>query len=146
MPKLFNTLPVEKRITYKIDDNGCWLWTRGLTSHGYAEIWIDKKRYKVHRYMYEQKYGKIKAGLVCDHLCRVRRCINPDHIEPVTIRENVLRGIGIVPENAYKTHCINGHEFTDSNTRLSKGKRYCRACSAIYYQNNRAKLKGVSNG
>ena len=113
MPKTFNLLPVEKRITYEINDNGCWLWTRGLTSMGYAEIWINKKRYKVHRYMYELKYGKIEEGLVCDHLCRVRRCINPDHIEPVTSKENVLRGIGI---------------------------------TSRYAMNQRAKLKGVSNG
>ncbi len=106
MPKLFNALPVEKRITYEVDDNGCWLWTRGLTSHGYAEIWIDKKRYKVHRYMYEQKYGKMEAGLVCDHLCRVRHCINPDHIEQVTIKENVLRGVGVTSRYGVRQRAI----------------------------------------
>ncbi len=68
--------------------------------------------------------GPIPEGLELDHLCRVRHCVNPDHLEAVTHRENIRRGLG-----GPRSHCINGHEFTPENTSLKRGWQACRACS-----------------
>jgi hypothetical protein len=70
----------------------CWLWTRGKTGPGYAATKIAGKFVPVHRAMYELLVGPISVGLVLDHLCGVRHCVNPSHLEPVTMAENVRRG------------------------------------------------------
>jgi hypothetical protein len=77
-----------------------------------------------HRMAYELARDPIPAGLVIDHLCRNKRCVNPSHLEAVEQRVNLLRG----ETNSAKTHCINGHEFTPDNTYMWQGKRSCRAC------------------
>lgn len=119
---------------------GCWLW-QGATSCGYAHAAyrVDGARFDVrlHRFFYEYFVGPIPDGLDLDHLCRVRHCINPDHLEPVTRAENLrrsdlvggLRSVGPVAENAAKTHCIHGHPFDEENTHIERdGKRRCRTC------------------
>lgn len=129
---------------YSVDENGCWIWRNKPSGHGYSETTNNGKRIKLHRYMYERYKGEIPVGLVIDHLCRVRHCINPDHLEAVTNRENVLRGISISAKYARKTHCKHGHEFTKANTRVYNGGRYCRACareSARRHSIKRNKLK-----
>ncbi len=78
--------------------------------------------------MYEQLVGPIPPGLHLDHLCRNTSCVNPDHLEPVTVAENVLRGVGITAQNAQRTHCRRGHKFTAQNTYRHGGKRHCRIC------------------
>lgn len=93
-----------------------------------------------HRFTYELIAGEISDGLTIDHLCRNRCCVNPDHMQPVTQAENLLRGDGFVGVNARKTRCVNGHEFTDENTYVRpNGRRVCRACHretsrASYYR------------
>lgn len=83
----------------------------------------------VHRVAWETLRGPIPDGMQLDHLCRQRACWNPDHLEPVSPRENVLRGVGITAMNAKKTHCPQGHPYDDANTGItSTGKRRCRAC------------------
>jgi hypothetical protein len=73
--------------------------------------------------------GKIPEGLQIDHLCRVRECANPAHLEAVTCRENLLRGDTVTAHNANKTHCVNGHEYTPENTAITRdGCRRCRIC------------------
>ena len=99
---------------YKDPETNCYIWT-GCRVNGYGQIkYADKIRY-THRVMYEEVKGPIPFNLQLDHLCRNRACFNPDHLEPVTIKENILRGVGFAAMNARKTHCINGHIL--DNTR-----------------------------
>ena len=105
-------------------NTGCWLWTSYEIGNGYG----------CHRKVYEALKGPIPHGLSLDHLCRVRCCVNPDHLEPVTHEENVRRGeCGV--NNRVKTHCPRGHEYTAGNTRVYKGKRwtgrFCRECERL---------------
>jgi hypothetical protein len=114
----------------KVDDNGCWLWTGQLEATGYVSVCIEYKRQKAHRWFYEQLVSPIPGGLTLDHLCRVRHCVNPAHLEPVTIRENLMRSTSFVAINAKKTHCIRGHELTGENLIYNQitNKRNCRTC------------------
>ena len=123
------------RFWAKIDfshPNGCWVWTASLTAQGrYAYFTIGrKKRVYAHRYAYELLVGPIPPGLQIDHLCRNTVCVNPAHLEPVTSRENTLRGESPWAVNARKTHCKRGHEFTPENTYTTPtGWRKCRTCT-----------------
>ena len=72
----------------------CWEWVGCTNRNGYGRVWRNRRTVMVHRLVYEATYGDIPAGLVLDHLCRNRRCVNPAHLEPVTVRTNTLRGIG----------------------------------------------------
>lgn len=107
----------------------CWLWTGLLADNGYGRF---GKRY-VHQVAYERWVGPIPDGMELDHLCRVRHCANPAHLEAVTHRENDLRSPHTpAAVNARKTHCIRGHAFDEANTRVTPdGRRQCRACVAV---------------
>lgn len=131
------------------DDSSCWEWTAHRVGDGYGSVTIANLRFKAHRVAYELTTGApIPAGLVLDHLCKVRHCVNPAHLEPVTQRENVQRGDTQAMADAQtrrwaaQTHCKNGHEFTTANTYRPPGdprQRQCRTCKA-------ARAKGrVSN-
>lgn len=110
----------------------CWPWLGVRTYNGYGRFKLTARKSPVraHRLAYEEMVGPIPEGLVIDHLCRNRLCVNPDHLEPVTNRENLLRGEGIAAINAAKTHCVKGHPFDEVNTYIepSNGKRKCRTC------------------
>lgn len=130
----------------KADGNGCWNWMASLNSDGYGQFTINRRPLRAHRYAYELLKDAIPAGLVLDHACRNRRCVNPDHLEPVTNRENVLRGIGLSAIGARRTQCVNGHPFDQANTRIdAHGHRICRACSAAN-QRRYAARKKARNG
>jgi hypothetical protein len=114
--------------------SGCWVWL-GKRAKGYGRIKVGsmhdgtRREVQAHRLVYEILIGPIPYGLELDHLCLNRSCVNPDHVEPVTTRENLLRGTSSPAQNARKTHCKRGHEFTPDNTRLtSRGYRQCRQC------------------
>jgi len=110
------------------DGSGCWPW-RGASSSGDGKMSIAGRTRRGHRVAYEIVKGPIPDGLTIDHLCRNRRCINPEHLEAVTNRENVLRGEGLSAQNARKTHCPQSHQYTYANTAIDRrGKRYCRTC------------------
>ena len=114
----------------RVDKTGaCWIFTGARTDRGYGVIPVARTSVRAHRVTYEHFVGPIPAGLVLDHLCRNTSCVNPDHLEAVTQRENVLRGNAPTAANARKTHCIRGHEFTPENTYAKKGGgRACRRC------------------
>lgn len=97
--------------------SGCWLWVGPLTKKGYGR----------HRLSYQAFKGEIPIGMQLDHKCRVRCCVNPDHLEPVTLVENVKRGqSGSFHRN--KTECPAGHPYDESNTGKANGERYCKEC------------------
>jgi hypothetical protein len=110
---------------------GCWVWTGAVNGGARSGYGYFRKR-RAHRVAYEAWVGPIPEGLVLDHLCRVRRCVNPSHLEPVTVRENLLRGDTLQAHNAAKTHCIRGHKLSGKNLRLQKKRsrlaRICRTC------------------
>jgi hypothetical protein len=106
----------------------CWEWTGARERKGYGRF----RSQPAHRWSYELLRGEIPEGLFLDHLCRNRACVNPWHLEPVTNRVNILRGVSFAAINAHKTHCIRGHEFTPENTYMSTKGRNCRACMKLH--------------
>jgi len=110
----------------------CWLWTANRTTpQGYGSFALGHSKFVLaHRYAYAELVGPIPAGLTLDHLCRNPPCVNPAHLEPVTMRENTLRGTSPAARNAVKTHCLRGHPFDTVNTLINvRGERQCRACA-----------------
>ena len=124
--------PLEESIEYE-PNSGCWLWTAALQPKGYAELQRNKKVILVHRLFYERYRGPIPPGLEIDHLCRVRSCVNPDHMEVVTSRVNSLRGNGVGGRNARKTLAKCGHPLSPPPRSIS-GPRYCRPCRREYWR------------
>lgn len=111
---------------------GCWEWIGCIDTSGYGRLSWQKRLQLAHRVMYELRKGPIPAGLTLDHLCRNPSCVNPEHLEPVTHRENVLRGAGATAKHARQTHCVRGHELVGHNLIIeSYGGRRCRECKRI---------------
>lgn len=107
----------------------CWLWQGGL-NFGYGRFHLFGKTYRAHRWLYEELVGPVPAGLALDHLCRVHNCVNVfGHLEPVTDRENTLRGNSFTAVHAAKTYCMRGHPFDLFNTRWDAKGRLCRICA-----------------
>lgn len=116
--------PLPDRFWAKVDKSGeCWLWRGTVDDHGYGRMGVAYRSVLAHRLAYELVIGPIPVGLTLDHLCRVRLCVNPAHLEPVTQSENVKRG-----GYSLKTHCPQGHPYDEANTYRSKTGRVCRAC------------------
>lgn len=117
-----------------VDANGCWIWQRKLDNDGYGRIAASRNGKPTaalaHRAAYETFVGVIPQGLELDHLCRVRSCVNPEHLEPVTHVENTRRADrGAGQYQAAKTHCPQGHPYDEANTyRPKPNLRQCRTC------------------
>lgn len=130
--------PTLERLTKKIifNSKGCWEWIGCVNYRGYGVFKVEQKSQLVHRVSYQLLKGIIPNGLELDHLCRNRICINPHHLEAVTHKENLRRGlngfIGALKQRL-KTHCPKGHEYTKENTRIHISKknqksRLCKTC------------------
>lgn len=145
------TIADVERLFSKLQMEDCWLWTGAVNTAGYGffNIWLKYRGVLLpHRVMYTLYNGEIGSTRVLDHLCREKRCVNPKHLEAVTNRENIIRGISPPALHARKTHCLKGHEYTPENTALNIGqgyrKRVCKTCarntqSAIYHAQRMAK-------
>lgn len=148
-------LPARFWRTLEVSLSGCWLWLNRLDSWGYGQYYTNGKRPLAHRFAYIALVGPFPEGLESDHLCRVRHCVNPAHIEPVTRAENVRRGLVAEANRSRKgtkrPFCRRGHEMTPENTYLyppsssSFGRRGCHKCSqmrhAQYYEAKKARRR-----
>lgn len=111
------------------EETGCWVWTSTRSRKGYGRFRSSGRQVQAHRFAYELHVGSIPEGLQLDHLCRNTSCVNPEHLEPVTNKENTLRGGNRAAVNARKTHCDRGHPLEGDNLRVSSsGRRICKAC------------------
>ena len=130
---------------------GCWLWMAAVDPTGYGRVGAYRAdgAYYVrfaHRVAYELHRGPIPACLVLDHRCRVPCCVNPWHLEPVTSKENILRGVGIAAQYARRSACSNGHDYTPETLRaMPDGSRRCRVCDRAANRRARAKRRGDGN-
>lgn len=123
----------------------CWEWLGWETNSGYAQFRIGIKKYLVHRISYEMYKGIIPKYYEVDHLCKNKKCVNPDHLESVEGKENNRRSNSKSSINSKKTNCNNGHEFTIQNTYVTKqGHRECIICmkklNKEYEKNNRESI------
>ena len=132
---------IADRFWSKVDKNGpipdhaphlgnCWLWKAFVAPDGYAKFWVTsyQRSIQAHRWSYEQINGSIPQELELDHLCRVRHCVRPEHLEAVSAQTNWRRGFSVSVLNARKTHCPRGHEYSLENTYYNRGSRHCRIC------------------
>jgi hypothetical protein len=124
-----NRQPVEERFLDKVQREGaCWLWT-GTVSAGYGRFWLNGKTRAAHRVAYELFVTEIPEGLTIDHVkargCTSKLCVNPDHLEPVTLEVNCERRSELIER------CPKGHSYDEKNTRVDEqGWRRCRRCRA----------------
>lgn len=143
-------MPVEDRIKRAVTidpDTGCWVWQRAKNREGYGRMSVPNSHragggvWFAHRVSYEVFVGPIPEGLVLDHLCRNRACVNPDHLEPVTHKTNLRRGETLQAANLLKTHCPYGHEFSPENTRIIPRGRRCIACERRRARESKARKR-----
>ncbi|MDE2103592.1 MAG: HNH endonuclease [Patescibacteria group bacterium] len=126
---------------------GCWLWTGHVNKRwGYGQFWDGRRVVGAHSFSFAAFKGKPAAGIEPDHLCRIRRCVNPAHLEGVTRRVNLLRGDTIPARKAAQTMCGRGHPLAGANLIIAKnGTRQCRACKKATYrtwvENNRERRR-----
>lgn len=133
--RLKRTIPAydPQSVLTKVDfqTNGCWEWQGNVDKNGYGTY--GNQNHMVHRVVYEMLVDKLSPEETVDHLCLNRACVNPDHLEEVSLKVNVLRGNNPNAVNARKTHCLIGHKFDDDNTYIhpKRGTRHCRACNHL---------------
>jgi hypothetical protein len=139
----------------------CVVWTASDYGNGYGCFWNGERQVRAHRAAYQMTNGSIPEGMQLDHLCRVRRCVAPAHLEPVTSQENIRRGLPWHPRKGVPigprglsqsaTHCPLGHELTAENTYLEPastshpyGRRRCRTCKNARKRLARARARAAS--
>jgi hypothetical protein len=131
----------QQKFWAKVDKtDSCWNWT-GTLNIGYGQFYCEGKKWLTHRLSYMLSTGELPPkNLVTDHLCRNRRCVNPEHLEPVTVKENILRGIGVAAKNAASTKCPRNHEYSGTNSR---GDRICKLCAVIASRKHKEKVESL---
>ena len=142
----------ERRFMAKVDrcdaDGDCWLWTASINASGYGSFSRGRVTCLAHRASYELFVGPIPDNREIDHLCAVRHCVNPAHLEVVTRAENVQRTARrAAVANADATHCAAGHQLTADNVLQSaQGTRACRSCRRQYHTEYQRQWRGLRNG
>jgi hypothetical protein len=134
-------LTAQQRIARSIvvDDNGCWIWQRAINRDGYGRIRVDKRAWLVHRLAYTLSVGAIPNGLDLDHLCRVRACCNPSHVQPVDRKTNVLRGEHPNVVLHHVGQCKHGHVIDTDNAYVRPdGRLKCAECTRAAVRQRRA--------
>jgi len=137
---------VQQKIASRVvaGEGGCWIWTGKQQSQsrgGYGRIRHDGRTLAAHRVSYEAFIEPIPTGLQIDHLCRNTRCVNPYHLEPVTARENTLRGDTLPAMRAAVTHCPRGHAYDEENTYVWRGMRFCKECKRAEIRTRRKRVR-----
>lgn len=121
----------QDRFWAKVDKSfcGCWTWSGKIGKNGYASFRFRNKTTTAHRFSYQIFFGHVDTSKHVDHLCRVRHCVNPAHLDAVSVRENVVvRGLGLTAKNSRKKFCIRGHELSGDNLRIIGKSRRCVTC------------------
>ena len=136
--------PAVERLWPKVDAEGdCWDWIAAIGTGGYGRFWDGENLVQAHRFVWELLVGPIPEGMELDHLCRRRRCVNPDHLHVVTHAENINLGYGAHVHHRRKTHCPWGHPYTSK----SGGRRWCQTCitarSTAFKRRKRAQRKAA---
>lgn len=145
-PNIYKRLrgyPEDVRFWSKVDADGdCWVWTctLGDSGHGEFSLSVTNQYYSAHRWAWEHLVGPIPDGLTLDHLCRNPPCVNPDHLQPVPGRVNILRSYNPAAQNARKTHCPAGHPYDHAD---GDGRRRCFACRRAYMQEYRRRRQAA---
>ncbi len=126
--------PAHERVLRRVqrERNGCWVFPGADNGRGYGIVGLPGRRMAyAHRVVYEALVGTIPQGLQIDHLCRNRRCVNPDHLQVVTARENLLRGDSPAMRAHSRGECTRGHKVNEKNTYFRPDGRYgwCRICT-----------------
>lgn len=123
----------------------CMPWPGWISKQGYGRLSVKDRTCLAHRAVYRKVVGKIPDGMVLDHLCRNRSCVNPSHLEPVTSGVNTMRGEGAGAKNKRKTHCLRGHEFSAGNVYSRKGWRECKICKRELSRLHKAKKRKAAH-
>lgn len=138
----FRTVSEYIRVNSKVDSNGCWIWL-GCLNHGYARCRWRKKRIMVHRLSYMERYGIIDSSLSIDHLCNNRSCVNPEHLQNISLKENQKRSNDIIKARVIERGtCFNGHRSTSENLRKNG---VCKICANERNREYRKRLSGKLN-
>lgn len=130
----------EFRAKVSVSESGCWVWPTRIAPSGYGRIYHAGRDYLAHRVFYAAANGSAPVGLDIDHLCRNRRCVNPAHLEAVTRKVNLNRGLGTGPR---KDSCVHGHSLADAY-KDKRGGRKCRTCTMTRAAEQRARAKGIA--
>lgn len=128
----------------RVPFSGCWIWMGSMSSSGYGaaglRAGLPAQAYCILHLIYKGPHDQE----CLDHLCRVKACVNPDHLEPVSTRENTIRGISPPAQNSRKTHCKRGHPLEGENLNLKDGFRVCRECQRIFNREHKRRKYGVT--